>query len=512
MALTLLNEPDLISLAKNPTVFEFSTDNEYSTAGVKHIQDIEFTSIPVNGNQITLEWLGGDVSKNLTFKTTPNDSGLEIKIQAFATVDQYVKDVLVDELRGVYELERDFKLSYQSPNKVRLESRFVGAGYEVSSTISGGFGGTVTIIQQGIDPERRPNFRVFGNLDIKYKGDADSKRVEVELIPIESKVVFDLSSILRNYDKFRLTPALRELPYEITNQIIQYECAFAEAFGTTLQVQKLAIYSAKYGLCGGYNLRDFLGNSFNDDHLPNFLTAKAEVNIFPNMPYFLNYCNNSTGLNLVLRGIFNYTDGTTENKTIQSFTAGAISLWSLPVSYSVLQALSAVGKVLKSVSAFIANSSAPDTELNDPIRLVLNNDPTLDSFLLSYRNYFGVQEVIQLNGLVRKTVSVDADESGVWQRYDAGIENRRSVLIGNKHVTSWEVSTGYLGTNDAEQFQDLLASESHFLISNSTYIPVILRATKHQVKETKSRKLNSYTIEVSLHPDNNYSDVGNTIG
>lgn len=512
MALTLINEPDEVSLAKNPTVFEFSTDNEFSTAGVVHTQDITFTSIPANNDQIVLTWLGGDIEKTLVFKTTPNDSGLELKTQSFATVDQYLEDVLVDELNGVYELFRDFQITFQGSNKIRLTSRFYGAGYEISSSITGSFSGAVTLVQQGVDQVRRPNFRVSGFIDIRYKGEASFGRVPVELIPISSKVIFDFSSILRNYDKLRLTSPERTLPLDISNQIIEFETAFAEAFGTTLDIQKLSGQDRRHALCGGYNLRDSLVTSFYNDELPKFLTSRSILKLYSGMPYFLYYFHSTSSASLVLRGTFNYTDGTSESITIQSFTATENSLWSLPSGWAVLSNLANGAKTLSSVTVFIAASSAVDTPLISSIKINLIQQSTLDQFLIAYRNSYGVLEVTALTGQVSKVLKVSSDKSGIWQRYDANIDSRRSQLIGVEGAVGWEISSGFMNEVEAENFQDILFSDSHFLVTNGTYFPILLEPDDHTIKQSKSFGLNGFTIKVMLDPEKSYSDVGNTIG
>lgn len=512
MALTLTNEPDLISLGKNPTVYEFTSDNVNSTDGVLHIQDIEFTSIPSNTNELNLEWLGGDILKELVFKTSPNDTGLELKIQALATVGQYVEDVLIDELKGVYELERDFEITFQSPNKVRFTARSFGAGYELSVSTTGAYGGSSTIIQAGVDEVKRENFRVFGLIDSRYKGDSEWLRAQVDMIPIESAVTFDCSGILQAYDKMRLPASSRTLPLDISNQIIELKASFGESFGDTLVVQKLSPQDTIYAINGGYNLRDRLANSFYNDHLPDFLTSRSSVNLRSGMPYFLGYCHSGSASSLVCRGIFTYTDGTSESITIQTFSATEISLWSLPVGWDVLISKGDNAKTIKTVSVFIATSASLDTPLNNPVLLKLDRSPVLDQFILGYRNHYGLLEFFSLTGRVTKQIRIEHEKTGLWQKHDAAIENRRDTVVGLEYSLQWEVSSGLMSTAEAEAFQEVLSSDSHFLLDFGTYFPVMLQADEHTVKSSKSYSMNGYTVTIAMKKENSFSNVGDSIG
>ena len=512
MALTKINYPGQFSLAKNPVVFEFSTDNEYSTDGLSHIQDIFFSAIPSPGNTLRLVWRDGDMDILLTFSTGPDDSGTQILTQGYATAAQYVEDVLVDELRRIYLLNRDFLITYQDTGKVRFTSRESGANFGFTVTVVGSYGGTLTTSQTGVNPIRRSNFRVQGQIDLKYKGESAYSRVDIELIPIEGKTIFDLSSILASLDKLVLTATNRTIPLDISSQIIEYQAAFAETFGVTLSVQKLGIEAVKYAIYGGYNLRDRLGFIFEDDHLPDFLSNRSQSKLLKSQPFFLYYLHAGAADTLVLRAVFTYSDATTESVTLYSISAGAQSLWSLPCGWDILITASDSDKTLSKASLTIADSATPGTPLNTAFVIKLSRDNVLDQFLMAFRNSYGLLETFILKGSITKTFNTSQEMAGLWTRYDANINEPRFMVIGKEHVYGWEVASGNLTQNEAELFAELIASDRHYLISNGIYIPIALEDASKAIKRTKSFSLNNYVLQFALLKDKNYSNVGNRIG
>ena len=512
MALTKLNEPELFCLAKNPAVFEFSTNNEYSTNGVSTIQDITFTSIPAPGNTIRLVWRDGDADLLLTFSGSPDDSGTELLIDSFATVAQYVEDVLVDQFKSVYLLNRDFEITYQSSGKVRFTSRESALFFGFTVSTVGSYGGSLTTVQGGIDPVRRDNFRIQGQLDLKYKTDSTYDRVEIELIPVGGKTIFDLSPILSSLDKLILTATARTTPLDISTQLIQYQASFAEAFGVTLTVQKLHIEEVKFAIYGGWNLRDRLAFIFNDDHLPDFLSNRSNSLLVENQPFFLYYIHAGATTTLVLRATLYYSDGSSESLNLYSISAGENSLWSLPCGWEILQTAADAGKTLTKASLTIANSASPTTALNSPYTLKLLQEATLDQFQLAFRNAYGVLETYVLKGSIVKTFTTTQQMAGLWTKYNTNINQPRFMVIGKEHVYGWQVASGNLSQEDSEALAELIASDRHYLISNGVYIPIALEASNSTIKETKSFSLNSYQLNFALLKDKNYSNVGNRIG
>ena len=506
MSLTVSRVPGDQNLVKNPVVWEMSTDNEFSTDGVVVQQTLELNVIPSDGDTLSLEWLDGGRDLTFTFRNSPDDSGLELdRSGAHANVASYIQNLLLSELRSNYLLNKDFDISYQATNKVLFTAKENGESYEFTFNSDGVYAPTFTITQNGVDPEVRDNFRVVAELAARYDGDSDWQKAELEMVPIDSEVIFNFQHLLQAFDKLVLPNLNTAVPVNASEQVIEFQTRFAEAFGTTISVQRSLQYATKYGVYGGLNLRDRLGVNFESAVLPEFLTHRYNTSIRESQPYFLAFWNGaSEQVNEDVTAALTYTDGSTATKTLYTKTFLAYGLYLLPVKYSLLAALADSGKTVK--SAVIKTGG----QLSGA-RLNIDRTNAKDETIIAYRNAFGVLEIECFTGEVLKTFETKFEEADVWRKWDASYQEARMVNYGGKQIYGLSINSGWFSKDRAELLADLLSSDRHYLVLNGKYLPVRLKADEFEISQTRRGSFNSFQLDISFLEDQNYSDVGDRI-
>jgi hypothetical protein len=507
MSLTVLTSPGDQNLLKNPVVYELISDNTLSTVGVAVNQTIELDAIPTNGDTLRLQWLNGARDITFTFTPTPNDSGLELDISgAHANVADYITNLLISELRANYLINKDFELSYTAVDKILFVAWEVGLGYGFTLSKTGTFVPTLDVFSGGVDPVSRPNFRVIGELEARYVGDTAWEEVELELLPIEEKVLFDFSKVLQAFDKLILPALNSSSPVNCTAQVLEFKARFGEAFGTTLAIQRMAQQTTLYGVYGGLSLKDRLGFNFESAILPEFLSHRNSTVLREGQPYFVSYWNDGTSRSpATIKALLTYTDGSTTTKTLYTQAMTAYQLHCLPVSHTILAGVADAGKTVARARIYIDG-------LNTGATLIIDRKPVKAETYIAYRNSFGVLETECFTGEVLKTFETEADKAELWKRYDANYQEARQISYNNSQTYGLEINSGFFSVDRAELLGDLLSSDRHYVVLNNKYLPVILKANRYEVKQTQRGGFNSFTISLLFLTDNNYSDVGDRIG
>tara|TARA_R110001592_G_scaffold268269_3_gene534509 strand:- start:24605 stop:26128 length:1524 start_codon:yes stop_codon:yes gene_type:complete len=507
MSLTLLKSPGNQNLLKNPVVYELSSNNTLSTVGTAVNQTIELNAIPSNGDTLRLQWLNGARDITFTFTNSPDDSGLQLdRSGAHANVAAYINNLLISELESNYLINKDFELSYNDVNKILFIAREPGTAYAFTLSKTGVYNPTLDVFQSGVDSVSRPNFRVISELEARYLGDAEWEKVELELLPIEEKVLFDFSSVLKSFDKLILPLLSSSTPLNCSAQVVEFKARFGEAFGTTLAIQRMAQQATIYGVFGGLSLKDRLGFSFESAILPEFLSHRNSTVIREGQPYFVSFWNDSTNRSpATIKAALTYTDGSTATKNLYTQAMTAYQLFCMPVSHTLLSSVADAGKTVSRARIYIDG-------LNTGVTLNVDRKPVKAETYIAYRNGFGVIETECFTGEVLKTFETEADKAELWKRFDANYQEARQISYNNRQTYGLEINSGFFSVDRAELLGDLLSSDRHYLVLNNKYLPVFLEADSFEVKQTQRGSFNSFRLSLLFLTDNNYSDVGDRIG
>tara|TARA_R110002073_G_scaffold209296_1_gene369808 strand:- start:2467 stop:3996 length:1530 start_codon:yes stop_codon:yes gene_type:complete len=508
MALTLNSSPEAVNLSRNPVVYDYSTNNSLSNAGQISRHTWQFSSIPNVGDDARLQWLDGAVDLDFEFVTTPNNSGLQLPV-GVGTVISYLTNVLIPALKRNYYLNRDYDIS-QSGDRIFLDAKVKSPAYDILFT-SGNIGYTFTVTQAGVAPVERPNFRLLLSILYRYRGASNWESTEWERVPINNKVAFDISPILRSLNKMILPATNLVTVLDINGQMCEFQVAAAEAFGSPVAVQQLTNQGLVYALNGGYSEKDRLENSFYADHSPQFLTWRTIQKIDINQPAFLSFLNTTIYTNFwVVVKLFGRS-GSLGERVALTFSANEFDLKLIPAHYD----FAVLGQTLDEPVLYyeIQIQRASTTQvISTKIRFNVRQENSLDMVFLAYKNGFGAFETVSFTGSKEVSTLIEAFVAQTKLSYDTPYNESGLSTYQTKKNDIIRVRSGFLTSDEIYRLQDLLISELRYLIIGSEYIPVHIEDF-NEIPNYQTKVTATYTLELVLKliPEYNFSYAGNRI-
>lgn len=508
MALTVLHTPEVVSLSRNPIVYEFSTNNLLSSAGQFASHFWQFSALPSPGDQARLEWLDGAVDLTFVFDAAPDDSGLELPTGA-GTVVSYLANVLIPALKRNYYVDRDFNLS-QSNDRIFFDAKEKGPAYDILFT-SGNFPWSFTQNQAGVNPVERPNFRLLLTILYRYRGASEWERVEWERVPIANKVAFDISPLLRALDKMVLPATNLMTVLDLNSQVCEFQVAVAEAFGSPVSAQRLSNQSVALALNGGYSEKDKLEHSFIADWVPNFLTWKSTFKVDPSQPAFLAFLNNTIYTNFWVIVRLYGASGSLGERAALSFTAQEHDLKMIPAHYDFAVSGQSLDEEVLYYEIWVQRQNTTQV-ISNKIRFNLRRDPSIDTIYLAFKNSFGVLETASFIGSKELSTEIKALFSQAKRGYNTSYQESGISTYQSSKQDSFLVRSGYLTSEEIHLMQDLLLSSQKFIIIGTDYIPVHLEELeKVPTYQSLNKTLYTLELELKLIPDQNFSYAGNRI-
>jgi len=508
MALTLQHSPEAVSLSRNPTVYEFSTNNLYSTSGQISRHYWQFSSLPNSGDDARFQWLDGAIDLDFEFVSSPNDSGLQLPLGA-GTIISYIANVLIPALQLNYYIDRDFTLS-QSNDRIFFDAKEKSPAYDILFT-SGNAGYSFFVSQGGVAPIERPNFRLVLNILYRYRGAANWERVEWERIPVENKVAFDLSPLFSSLDNIILPATNLATVQDLNAQVCEFQVSAAEAFGSPVSVQKLNSQGSIYALNGGYSEKDKLEHSFYADWLPNLLTWRSEQKVDSDQPAFLGFLNTTIYTSFWVIVKLYGQSGSLGERAALSFTADEFDLKLIPAHYNFAITGQTLSEQVLSYEIWVQRQNTTQI-LTNKIRFNLRQGASLDRVHLAYKNGFGIIETLSFTGAKDLSTQVETLTAQAQLSYDTSYQDSGFSSYQSKKTDTLKVRSGHLTSDEIHRLQDLLLSSKRYIIVGQNYIPVHIESFQ-EIPVYQSQNTTLYTLELDLKliPEQNFSYAGNRI-
>jgi len=508
MALTIQHSPEAVNLSRNPIVYEFSTNNLLSNAGQISRHYWQFASLPNNGDAARLQWLDGAIDLDFEFVISPNDSGLQLPLGA-GNVVSYLANVLIPALKLNYYIDRDFEIS-QSNDRIFFDAKVKSPAYDILFT-SGNVGYSFFVSQAGLSPVERPNFRLILNILYRYRGAANWERVEWERVPIENRVAFDISPLLKALDKVILpSPNLMSV-LDLNAQMCEFEVSAAEAFGSPVSAQRLSNQGQALALNGGYSEKDKLEHSFLADWGPRFLTWKSSFKVDLDQPAFLGFLNTTIYTNFWVIVKLYGANGSLGERVALTFTAQEYDLKMIPAHYSFALNGQSVDEEVIYYEIWIQRQNTTQL-ISNKMRFNLRIENSIDTIYLAFKNGFGILETVSFSGSKELSTQVKALTSQTKQAYNTPYQESGYSTYQISKQDSFIVRSGFLTSEEIHRLQDLLLSSQRFIILGQDYIPVYLESFE-KIPTYHSNNFTKYTLELELKliPDQNFSYAGNRI-
>src|SRR5690606_16069018 len=106
--ITLLRQPNEVSFSRNPVLFEFQTDNLYSTLGNPFQATMQFNATKGAGSSFTLSWQGASVTFDFVTGAI-GDNGRQLPAYVSGTTSEWLDEVIAA-LRLNYYVESAFTI------------------------------------------------------------------------------------------------------------------------------------------------------------------------------------------------------------------------------------------------------------------------------------------------------------------------------------------------------------------------------------------------------------------
>lgn len=487
MAITISKYPPKMALAGNGITFRMATDNMYSTAGAICILSLlRVGSIAVN-DTIKFEW--GDKSVTFTAKASPDSSGLQITAGGSAA-QHYA------EIGANYDLSADFHIGLVS-SALFFHSREASGDMNLTVTL-GTTAYTLTVVQPGVSPVMRDNFRlivttIFGTGIIGT-----------------DKIVPDLNGNalvnVADYVKPQISVAF-EFPHTNNEPLIvrnsaraAFQIRYAEAFGTPLAVQAMQTSEIFYALPGKLS-EDKLRLYYQFDESfwsrmsvsMNFLSwapaRKTTTVASPEKLYFPVWYAPTMDTNLSLKLYF--TDGTTD--TVPAYTSLSLAQYDiveLQCGYYALDLAAYMAaqyptKQLSGYQIWLSHNGAPVSEAR---RFDMDYRYRPWQRIFIFKNSQGMYECIHTTGKAKRIVEVDREIATCDEPSEFSPAHRSEFQV--KHTTEqrYEIHSGYFRNVLSVRWavDEFFTSDEVYEVRGSELIPVVFESTSSSTDEEGS--------------------------
>lgn len=495
MTISVITELPTISLARNEIKLPLSSDNKYSTAGLKDIKDILITGgAPVADDTIRFQWTDIDGNAHgftYTWKASPSGNF------QFATkgpgdyMDDYVKDFIIPVLQKNYYLIRDYDISWSgnvTDADIKFTSKTYGTGQALTIIDNAG-DLSVVATQAGEDPVVRSNFAVALDLFIEEEF---GKEIYTRIAQLESSCENDdgTDTAVFFLERFLVGYLAKNLPAYNASTIAYAETIFkrfflfyAEKYGDAPVYYDWTRYPAsgyKYALMGGLDEKTFPGNGFVADYwtatarkfltnMPNNMKVSPSVQL-----YLFLFFNNVSNAEVQLW----YTDGTSETKKVLTGSHSGNKAMIVPAGYNQLNidGIKAAGKTVYRYDFAVYNGV---TRVSEVKSFLVDHNNYENSRCFLFMNRFGAFDTLWCRGKFTRGVKVDMES--LLMIPDNSNASTSKVYEGslvssmNESRDTMTANTGYMkSAAEMAWLQEFLESPAVYAIENGGFHKVII--------------------------------------
>jgi hypothetical protein len=481
MGISVLTPPDTWGLVKNEVEVEFTTDNRYSTTGVKYSTILANLINPSDGDTLSFTW--GTTTITFTFKTVATDC-LHIQIPSPFT-GAALKANMESAFRKQYYIQRDFYLGLPVAAGFSIQAKNTGIAYNIT------WGGTAFPTKfnhsgsnpiVGVDAVERTGYKMVVGLfaESGYATNFFEEKVEWGIFPDKSNnFSFFIHKALWAVLGFD-TPSYNSHLVEVcTNIFRRYFLRYAEYYDGAVQ----SCYTPTdnyYALNGAFNWNEFFGNTFLNDYITSninrrFLTSvpRGTVTVTEEQQWYL-YCYIKSFTPDAIAYIdvrWTYLDGTTgaQNGVLSAVNYDGIAI--IPVGYSQLGLSGLVAGPIK----YYEVSVRQDAEVTEWFKINLSQQTFLYNRYFLFQNTFGAFEGLWCRG--------ESEESSVASRDTFSVAENKStttIIVGTQQPlpgirqNNVKVNTGTQSREYIRYLQSLLLSQRVFEIIGGKFVEIIV--------------------------------------
>lgn len=484
MAIQINKEPNPVSWSLNPIIYEFESDNRYSTAGAKFMGRLVVVDA-INTNYFSMTW--GGVTHSFTFRIAPNDSGLELSAKDPLESNTAFARGLADELRSYYPLSKDFDITLSS-NEITLLAKVKSSDLQITYSGAGYPGGTWSQLATGVSPVLRENFALLAEIALIGANDTfESFSKSVIELDDENKALWDVQEYL-TAALLRDGGARPDLStttiWKEAKSVLRFNLRVAEMFGSPQVIQKIRQTNVVVAVLGG------LHTDRSDQQLPD-MYQDGSVNRWMSHPgvkrisrkqidyaSIVNWGPDRLGA-IVLKCRVSYGD-----ERIVIGTIGTVLNWMYGEKLVVPCGLDWIGSTMGAVDGEVVSVDVwcemEGNRLSTDYTLLVDNRYHLNANYLLFQNSIGCWETLYTYGKCERGYEIERN-GAVFEpmidgtKYDA---RKKELDVEIRHEV--KMNTGYFDREMIKRFRDFILSKNKYIYANG-WVPVV--GTSSSIKE-----------------------------
>ncbi|MFM9983851.1 MAG: hypothetical protein ACKVOK_01375, partial [Flavobacteriales bacterium] len=479
MAVTIINQPQLIELSRGPYTVRASTDAYATTVGAQCIVVLGSLDLAGAGDSMAISWPAALSGPNFVFSATPTGQQIKV-IAAGQNVNEWIDSEVLPVMRSDARLT-DFEID-RSSSTVIMKAKNYGAAYELDISFTG-FAGTKTYSQHGVDAVVRTDMRLRMRVHvIDMEGNSNaSPWAMYDVVPWQPNettlvglVDVDLTKILDGMLESVFPEAGLSTPAEWSHTRAFVEIAEHYDDGSTdpwsYQPVRTSLKVVAKGEMASrdratfYYSRMFVGKRF--------ITNRASgIKVWRDLEDWLFYYHDQgdTSDRNVKAKVY-YTDGTTQETTLETYTDLHLKCRIIPCGFEQASLETLAPSLIPYKYEIWVQTSGGTTLVNKFVFWLLDEDDT--SACIHYINAFGLAETLPIEGDHSFNIKGARELADVALPKEVNRETLKEMSYDRSMTPELVVQSIPLTSDEIAGYMDVALSKSVMYEIASSYLRV----------------------------------------
>lgn len=498
--LSIISSPPQIALIDEGINFQFErTVLPVPVSANLLLQFVNDDSVYLNKY---FEILFGGNNYKFYFKTTPNESGLQLNNWISGnTFDQFLIAVASD-LQQNFMLNADYTVLAVAGSGIRLTARKTGTAHNLS------YVGSDIALEAfntlGFDDTTPTDYRIYAAICKKENLQDLSIPLGEDFLPLDGNNIAasDFAEYLKDQLKSSYHfPFIGTLIFPVENAVINYFIRYTDFFDGAMQKVYNTFLASKYAIAGGLKKidSDYLkseNTSFFDMTPERFLSwAPLSKLTHLDTPERLYFLTQSTGLKLMAKMYFSASETELE---ISAISADA---------FTIIEILCGVPEIFNNIDISDLQAYdvwiAADNEISEIRHFEIDQQDYLNKRTLVFRNSFDKYDMLHCTGNLSITDNITREEVEVLTN-----DTFRKQILSAENSAKYSLASGWLNDKETRLWlEDLLLSGEISLIIGDVLFPIIVKTSEARKQKDKEYLYQILIEFVPDYADKRYSNI-----
>jgi hypothetical protein len=506
--------PKSISLLGNDIILDLSSDQYFALDPAKSVYDLEFTSLPTDGDTLLFKIDSETIEVEIIFKTVPAASMWHFPTVDSGTVNSFIETLFIPAWEGNIFLSGLYEIEKLNSSTVRIEGIDQGFKNNFSLTSNASFY-NLTLFTSGANGIIYTELNIYLELFYRKLGDSDWQKRVYQALTNKGETRFYLDRMLSSRDVDLNLPAINQNGLEdISSSMLEFKFKYTELYNSNnTNGNKLEESFVFKALPGGVTEDDYstfdLEAGLDDDK--GWLTHFPEtIRVYPEQRFFLNFMHSNATITRHLRAKVTFEGGEIDYFFIyenQILTKDKVYRFALHPTL-IKAAVNDGSKVIVAYELFFSETASQDTPIIESLYFELEQLASDDYQEILYRNSFGFFEIQVLTGLLESKLELSGSEISIQAAKTYSRTDRRARNYGTLQRRMFTILSSFKSADEMNHFIDVLRSEEIYLAEDEHYQPVTLKQSDIPLYKSSSGRMNSLSIDVYPSKSNKYYSNG----